>query len=123
MPATRTGSRGSSSEPRDPLALSQRPPDPQGEVAVRGGLTGRTIAASAVLALLIGAVFVVLVRAIAEQRDSAVLATRSEEAIARAFALERLVLDLETGQRGYLVTREDRFLEPSAWPRRAGSRP
>ena len=79
---------------------------------MRRGLTRRTIAVSAVLALVIGAVFAVLVGAIGEQRDSASLATRSEEVIARAFALERLVLDLETGQRGFLVTREEIFLEP-----------
>jgi signal transduction histidine kinase len=82
------------------------------EADVRVGLTRRTIAVSAVLALVIGAVFAVLVSAIGEQRDSASLATRSEEVIARAFALERLVLDFETGQRGFLVTREERFLQP-----------
>jgi CHASE3 domain sensor protein len=79
---------------------------------VREGLTRRTIVASAVLALLVGAAFAILVRAIGEERDSAALATRSQEALAAANALERLVLDLETGQRGFLITGEERFLEP-----------
>ena len=79
---------------------------------MRGGLTRRTVVASAVLALVVGAAFGILVNAIGEQRDSAALATRAQEAITAADRLERLVLDLETGQRGYLVTREPRFLTP-----------
>jgi signal transduction histidine kinase len=79
---------------------------------VRGGLTRRTVLASAVLALLVGAAFGVLIRAVTEERDSAEQAIRSQEVIAAANRLERLVLDLETGQRGYLVTAEERFLEP-----------
>jgi signal transduction histidine kinase len=77
-----------------------------------GGLTRRTIVASAVLALLIGAAFAVLVRAVTEERDSARLATHSQEVLAAANAVERVVLDLETGQRGFLITGEERFLEP-----------
>jgi signal transduction histidine kinase len=79
-----------------------------------GGLTRRTIVASAVLALLIGAAFAVLVRAVTEERDSARLATHSQEVLAAANAVERVVLDLETGQRGFLITGEERFLEPWA---------
>jgi signal transduction histidine kinase len=81
-------------------------------VNVKGGLTRRTIVASALLAVLVGGAFAVLVRAIAEERDSAALATRSQQAIAAADRLEGLVLDLETGQRGYLITRKPRFLAP-----------
>jgi signal transduction histidine kinase len=79
---------------------------------VKGGLALRTIVASGLLAILVGAAFAVLVRAISEQRDSAALATHSQEVIGTASGLERMVLDLETGQRGYLITRDDRFLEP-----------
>jgi signal transduction histidine kinase len=70
------------------------------------------IAVSGLLALLIGGAFAVLARAISEQRDSATLATQSTRVLAAATRLERLVLDLETGQRGYLVSRDERFLEP-----------
>jgi signal transduction histidine kinase len=79
---------------------------------VRGGLTRRTVIASVVLALLVGAAFAVLLRAIVEERRSTDLALRSQEAIAAADRLERLVLDLETGQRGFLVTGNERFLQP-----------
>jgi CHASE3 domain sensor protein len=67
--------------------------------------------ASALLALLVGAAFVVLARAVSEEGDSSDQAIRSQEMIAAASRLERLVLDLESGQRGYLVAREERFLE------------
>ena len=82
------------------------------EADVRGGLTRRTVLASAVLALLVGAVFVVLIRAVTKERDSADQAIRSQEVIAAANRLERLVLDLETGQRGFAITGNERFLEP-----------
>jgi signal transduction histidine kinase len=85
---------------------------------VRGGLTSRAIAASVVLALLVGVAFGVLVRAIAEERDSAESATRSQQVIAAANRLERLVLDLETGQRGFLIVGEEQFLEPWSAARR-----
>ena len=79
---------------------------------MRGGLAFRTIVASGLLAILVGTAFAILVRAIEEERDSAELATHSQEVIAAANGLERLVLDLETGQRGYASTRDARFLEP-----------
>ena len=94
------------------------------EADVRRGLTRRTVLASAVLALLVGAVFVVLIRAVTHERDSADQAIRSQEMIAAANRLERLVLDLETGQRGFAITGNERFLEPwlaarDAYPRLA----
>ncbi len=77
-----------------------------------GGLTRRTIVASALLALLVGVAFAVLMRSVNEERGSANLAIRSQEMIAAADRLERLVLDLETGQRGFIITRDERFLQP-----------
>jgi signal transduction histidine kinase len=74
--------------------------------------------ASALLALVVGGAFALLVRAVVEERRSAELAVRSLEAITAATALERLVLDLETGQRGFLVTGDERFLEPWQTARR-----
>jgi signal transduction histidine kinase len=94
------------------------------EADVRGGLSRRTVLASAALALLVGTVFAVLIRAVTEERDSADQAIRSQEMIAAANRLERLVLDLETGQRGFAITGTERFLEPwiaarAAYPRLA----
>jgi signal transduction histidine kinase len=76
------------------------------------GLIGRTFVVSGLLALLIGAAFVVLVDAIDEERDSAALATQSHGVLRAATTLERLVLDLETGERGFLVSGDERFLSP-----------
>jgi signal transduction histidine kinase len=79
---------------------------------VRKGLTRRTLVASAVLALLVGAPFVVLLLAIDEQRNAGNRAAHSQQVLEAASTLERLVLDLETGQRGFLITGQERFLQP-----------
>lgn len=79
---------------------------------MRAGLTSRIAIASVLLAGVIGAVFAVLVWAVAEERQTARLALRSQEALATANELERLVVDIETGERGYLLTGNERFLEP-----------
>jgi signal transduction histidine kinase len=88
------------------------------------GLTPRIVVASLVLALLVGGVFAILLVAIEDQRDSARLASHSRAELADADRLEKLVIDLETGQRGFVITGEERFLEPwnsarAAFPRQA----
>src|SRR5687767_7075716 len=79
---------------------------------MRKGLTRRTIVASGVLALLVGAAFAVLLRAFDVERDAGRQVMHSQQVLSTANAVERLLLDLETGQRGYLITGEERFLEP-----------
>jgi len=93
---------------------------------VRGGrgLTRRTLVAAGGLALVVGVAFAVVLLAIADLRDSAIRARQSEEVLAAANQLERLVVDLETGLRGYLITGEEPFLAPwnharSAFPQEA----
>jgi signal transduction histidine kinase len=81
---------------------------------VRRGLTWRVLTAGVVLALVVGASFAVLLRAIFAQDHSALLAMHSQEVLASANRLERLVVDLESGPRGYLLTGEERFLAPWA---------
>jgi signal transduction histidine kinase len=76
------------------------------------GLTGRMVVASAVLALIVGAAFTVLLIAITGLRASTELGRETQEELAAVDAFERLVVDLETGLRGYVITREQRFLEP-----------
>jgi len=79
---------------------------------MRRGLLVRTAIVSGMLAVVVGAGFAVLLVAIDELRDSARLATHSREELGAADKLEKLVIDLETGVRGFVITREDRFLEP-----------
>jgi signal transduction histidine kinase len=80
---------------------------------VRRGLTRRMVVASALLALLTSAAFAVLLLAIRDQRSSAQLARHSQEVLAAANRVERLLVDIESGTRGYLLTGEDGFLEPA----------
>ena len=62
--------------------------------------------------LVIGAAFAVLVLAIAELRRTEQLSKHSQEVLRTANTLERLVIDLETGARGYIITHDERFLAP-----------
>ena len=70
------------------------------------------VLASGLLALLVGAVFAVLLLANLDQRESQRLARHTRNELAAAERLLKLVVDLETGQRGFVITREERFLEP-----------
>jgi signal transduction histidine kinase len=75
-------------------------------------LTLRTGLASALLALLIASVFAVLLEASLDQREARRDARHSRAQLARAQGLLQLVVDLETGQRGFVITGRQRFLEP-----------
>jgi signal transduction histidine kinase len=68
--------------------------------------------ASGLLAVLIGAAFAVLLDSVADLRALERRARQSEEVLAVANVLERQVVDLETAQRGFVITREESFLEP-----------
>jgi signal transduction histidine kinase len=68
--------------------------------------------ASGLLALLIGAAFAVLLSSVADLRALERRARRSEEVLEVANVLERQVVDLEAAQRGFVITGEERFLEP-----------
>jgi signal transduction histidine kinase len=70
------------------------------------------VAASAVLALIVGAAFTVLLFSIVDLRRSERHASRSQEELTASNKLERLLLDLETGQRGFILTGQERFLQP-----------
>lgn len=76
------------------------------------GLTGRVIVASALLLLVIGAAFAVLLRAVDDLRDSTRAAQSSQEVLATANEVERLVVDMETGVRGIVITGREQFLQP-----------
>jgi signal transduction histidine kinase len=79
---------------------------------VRGGLTGRMVVASGLLALVVAAAFAVLLSSVADLRTAERRARRSEEVLVLANRLERLVVDLETGERGFVITSQEAFLRP-----------
>jgi len=70
------------------------------------------VVASSLLAIVVVAAFAVLLVSIADLRETDRIARHSEEVLSAANRLERLVIDIETGQRGFVITEEDRFLEP-----------
>src|SRR3954469_24886536 len=71
------------------------------------------VIASVLLTLLTSAAFAVLLLAIRDQRASAQLDRHSQEVLVAAARVERLLVDIETGTRGYLLTRDGRFLQPA----------
>jgi signal transduction histidine kinase len=79
---------------------------------VSGGLTRRMVLASAALMVVVAGAFSVLVLAIDDQRDSARAARDTREELIVLDAVEKLVIDLETGLRGFVITRDERFLAP-----------
>jgi signal transduction histidine kinase len=81
-------------------------------VDVRGRLTSRMVVGSGLLALLIAGAFAVLLAAIADARAAAELSRHSQRVLATANELERLLIDLESGQRGFVLTGRESFLEP-----------
>ena len=84
-----------------------------------GGLTRRVVVACGLLLLLVAAAFAVLLVAIDGARDSARQADHSQVELTAAGALERRVVDLESGARGFVITHRARFLGPWEAARRA----
>jgi CHASE3 domain sensor protein len=72
----------------------------------------RLAAASGVLAVVIGVTFGLLLVAIDEVRKTSRLADHSRLALTAADEVGELVLELETGSRGFVITEQERFLGP-----------
>jgi signal transduction histidine kinase len=79
---------------------------------VSGGLTRRMVVASGVLAVVVAAAFAVLLVSVASLRTEQRQAMRSQQVLITANQLELLVVDLETGVRGFAITGQPRFLQP-----------
>src|SRR3954468_9818658 len=75
-------------------------------------ITARMALVGGLIALLLGAAFVLLVLAVSGQRDAGRLALRSQEAITAGTNLEKTVISLENGLRGYVATGRERQLQP-----------
>jgi signal transduction histidine kinase len=76
------------------------------------GITARMLIVSALMTLVLGAAFVLLIVAVAGQRDAGKLALRSQEAITAGSELQKSVISLENGLRGFVATGKDRSLDP-----------
>lgn len=95
-------------------------------VGTRGGLTVRTMIASGLLAVMIGTTFAVLLSSVADLRAMEHRAQQSQDVLVATNRLERLVVDMETGQRGFLLTGSEEFLQPwlqarAAFPQQAAT--
>jgi two-component system chemotaxis sensor kinase CheA len=76
------------------------------------GLTGRTIVGSVLTALLVAAALAILIAAIETLRTDSSRANHSQQVVSTANRLEGVLLDIETGSRGYVITRQESFLQP-----------
>jgi signal transduction histidine kinase len=79
---------------------------------MRLGLTGRILIAGAVFAAVFAVQFVLVFVSFDSIRANSREEQRAEQSIVAAIRLEKLVLDLETGTRGYVITSDNQFLEP-----------
>ena len=75
-------------------------------------LVSRIVLASALLALLVGGAFVVLILAVSNLRTTTDQATRSKDVTAATLVLQQEVLALEAALRGFVNTGDVRFLRP-----------
>jgi len=75
-------------------------------------LSRRTVAVSALLSAVIGTAFFLLALAIDSLRDSEARANHALEVLAAANRLERVAIDIETAQRGFIIVGDSRFLQP-----------
>jgi signal transduction histidine kinase len=76
------------------------------------GLTARVLLVSGAITLILGVAFVLLIFAVRGQRDAGHLALRSQEAITAGSELQKSVINLENGLRGFVASGKERSLEP-----------
>jgi signal transduction histidine kinase/CHASE3 domain sensor protein len=81
-------------------------------VSMRHSLTARMVLLGAALAVVVGVALATLLLTITDMREASRSARHSAQVLAAANQAEKLLLDLETGSRGFALTREERFLEP-----------
>jgi two-component system sensor histidine kinase/response regulator len=75
-------------------------------------LSGLVVTFFVIVALLVGVVFVAQLIAVVNLRDDTVSGRQTTDLLTVSYGTEISVLDMETGLRGFLLTREARFLEP-----------
>jgi signal transduction histidine kinase len=81
-------------------------------------LAARTLFATVLVGGLVGSVFVVMLLAVSAVREAERREARSKDVTVASLALEKLVLDMQAGVRGFVTTRNDRFLTPLTTARR-----
>jgi signal transduction histidine kinase len=77
------------------------------------------VVASFLVAIVVGGAFAVVLVTNAELRGTTDLRRQTREALVAADTLEREIIDIETGLRGFVITREESVLEPTNQARAA----
>ncbi|MEU4290666.1 CHASE3 domain-containing protein [Kribbella sp. NPDC026596] len=77
-----------------------------------GGVARRVAIASGLLMLLVGTGFAVLLFSVQDLRGSEQQARHSAAVLTNAHQVERLVSDLASGQRDFVITGQEKFLQP-----------
>jgi signal transduction histidine kinase len=95
------------------------PNDQRGSSWTRSGLVARIAVSAGAVGIGLTLVFAVMFLAIVGLRHRSLEARHSQQVIATANQLETLVIDLETGVRGFAITKKESYLAP--W-RNAGRR-
>ena len=83
-----------------------------GKLRPDGGLLARIALSAALVGAGLAIVFAVLFLAVVSLRHRSVEARNSQEVIATANRVQTLVIDLETGVRGFVITHDERYLAP-----------
>jgi signal transduction histidine kinase len=79
---------------------------------VRLGLTGRILIGGGVFVAIFAIQFVLVIQSFSSIRHDTREQQRAQQAVVAASLLEKLVVDLETGARGFVITGDRQFLEP-----------
>jgi signal transduction histidine kinase len=88
------------------------PNDQRGSWWARSGLVARIAVSAFVVGVGLALVFAVMFLAITGLRNRSLEARHSQQVIATANQLELLVIDLETGVRGFAITKKKSYLQP-----------
>jgi signal transduction histidine kinase len=86
---------------------------------MRIGLTQRILIGGALIAVFFAVQFVLSIQSFHGIRHDTREQQHAQQAVVAAIRLEKLVLDLETGTRGYVITADRQFLQPYEAARRA----
>ena len=81
-------------------------------------LAARTVFATGLVGALVASVFVVMLLAVSALREAERREARSRDVTVSTLALEKLVLDMQAGVRGFVITGDKRFQAPLTTARR-----
>jgi signal transduction histidine kinase len=96
-----------------PLEVGTSGPNEQrGNWWTRSGLVARIAVSAFVVGVGLALVFAVLFLAITGLRQRSLESSHSQQVIATASQLQTLVIDLETGLRGFVITDDESYLQP-----------